>query len=743
MKRFFCLIGGGSLVTAFCCSYLTAAQLIGLICVLAFLFLLACLLRSHWIKARLSISKSVLLLFLGSTVLISGLFFAKEVFSYLPASALAGTEQIVTARVTDIGLRPGGRYTYAMKAEQISEEALPFPFTFYCYSSKSLFAELGDSVTLEVTFFEPTENDFFHSQRYYKGENIYLTGYADSYTGVKTIQQETDFITRCLSQLNKFRHSLYENINEFLPTKTASVLGAMILGFREDIPYSLEQDYIDSGIIHLLAISGMHVLILALFAEKLFHLLFRRIPVRQEAFSAIGVIIVVILFLFLSGMQVSALRSGIMMIVLQAGKLFYRKADSLNSLFLSGFVIVLQNVYAIMDIGFLMSFFSSLGIIVLSKPMTDFMMKKLGFYSLAFRQFVESVCISLSATVFLLPIFISSFRSFSLIAPATNLVGGVLVTPVLALGFPIVLGSAFLPQEILSLLFDLEGFLLTLLNETASAFAELPLPSIGFDYREIDLAWIFFFLTGTILFLLGKYLRFSRQKSALFLFLLLIFSLSSGYLSLYRNEKNSLEVYFVGDGTTANCILKSRGQVTVISPNDDDYIDEATCSFLRKKGLRRVDNLILLYPSFRAYQDTVNFIETVPVTNIFYPESNLNAEFTLTRYQKEETNLFPINDDLQEVRCGKDENFSIVFDIISGAVSLTVFFEENELLFFGTANASRDSEAVIRCLRGSDFSKASDQTENTVLLNPGKYAEEFEKAAYLHPVSFTFRSQNH
>lgn len=740
MKRFFCLIGGGSLITAFCCSHLPVTRQIQFVIVLASLFLLVCFLHQKWIKSHLPVSKTLLLFFLGSSMFTSGLFIAKEILCYLPVSEFSGTEQTVTARVTDIGLRSGNRYTYTLKAEQVADSNLSF--SFLCYSTKSLGVDFADRITLTVSFFEQEETDFFHSSRYYKGENILLTGSADPYTEVLLEEQKPGFLLRCFSQIQKFRLSLYDRFCQYLPDESASVLGAMLLGLQEDIPYPLEQDYIDSGIIHLLAISGMHVLILSLFTEKLFGFLLRKLPVRREAYTAIGVIATVVLFLLLSGMQVSAVRSGIMMIVLQAGKLFYRKADPLNSLFLSGLVIVLQNVYAIMDIGFLMSFLSSLGILLLSKPMAEFAVKRFQIYSFAFRQFVESVSVSLSATIFLLPVFLSSFRSLCLIAPVTNLVGGVLITPILALGFPIALCSPFLPEKVLSLLFAAEEFLLAMLNETASLFSSLPLPSIGMDYREIDLAWICFFILGIGLFFVGKYFLFSKQKWILSLFLLLFLCLSAAFLKIYFNGKNSLEVYFVSDGTTANCILKSEGQVTVISPNDDDYIDEATCSFLRKKGLRSVDNLILLYPSFRSYEDTLNFIGSIPVTNIFYPEMNLDAEFTLSKYRNYGTNLFPIRDDLYEVRCGNDGNFSVLFDFTSGAVSLTVCYDQNELLFFGTANASRSSEAAVRCLRGSDFSKAEEQPESTVLLNPGKDSGRFPKQAYLHPVSFTFQRSN-
>lgn len=742
MKRFFCLVGSGGLITAFCCSYLSVRQLRLLMIALFFLFGIICLIRSQWLRTCFSVSKSLILLFISSCLLINGLFIVKESYSYLPAIQFSGTEQRVSAVVNDIHLRSGGRYTYTLKAKQIGDKNVTFPFTFLCYSTKSLYVDYGDLVTMDVTFFEETDHDYFDSSRYNKGQNIYLTCYTDSYTGVISIEEEKGVLTRIFSNIQKLRHSLYDCIKEHLPQKSSSVLGAMILGFREDIPYPLEQDYIASGIIHLLAISGMHVLILSLFAEKIFLFLFRKLPVRKASFTCIGVTIVILFFLILSGMQSSALRSGIMMIVLQLGKLFYRKSDSLNSLFLAGLVIVLQNVYAIMDIGFLMSFSSSLGIILMNKPITEYLVRKLRVYSVSLRLLVENISISISATLFLMPFFIISFRCVSIVAPVTNLVGGILITPILALGFFVTLSSLFLPSEILNLLYSFEEFLLNLLNETATVFSQLPYSSIGMDYRELDLAWIgFIILTAAICFI-GRYFHFSKQKLALCCAFGLLVCFSGAFGKLYLDSRYSLEIYFVGDGTTANCVLKSQGQTTVISPNDDDYIDEATASFLRKKGIHKVDNLILLYSSFRSYQDTVNLIQSIPVTNIFYLDHNLDAEFTLTRFQTDNTNLFPINDQLQEIQCGRDGNFSIQFRIISKAAALTISYENYELLFFGTANAALSSEAEILCLRGSDFSKMAGKNAHVVLLNSGKDAEQFENPAYLVPISYTFYNRD-
>ena len=197
------------------------------------------------------------------------------------------------------------------------------------------------------------------------------------------------------------------------------VMAGMAFGFKSGISTETTRMFRALGVSHLLAVSGLHT---ALLAQAMLALLrFLKTPRKTASLLTAGF---VLLFVALTGFTPSAVRAGVMSMVMLLGLLFGREPDSLNSLGLALLVIALPNPYAACDVGLLLSAAATFGILVLHPPMkratADRLKEKGGAYALLARP-VNAVMVTLAATLSTLPVILVTFGTISLISPLANL----------------------------------------------------------------------------------------------------------------------------------------------------------------------------------------------------------------------------------------------------------------------------------------------------------------------------------
>jgi len=198
----------------------------------------------------------------------------------------------------------------------------------------------------------------------------------------------------------------------------------MILGSKK-IPQSLQKKLNLAGISHIIAISGMHIVVISNLLLALFSAFrFRRAKAAGLALIFIG------LFIALTGFSASAVRAGLMGSLFLLAPVLGRSSDSLRSILLAGLIMAAFNPFLIYDIGFQLSFLASLGIIFLN----GFFLRKLAFVSNKFltREILSSTA---SAYVFTLPILIYNFGQVSISGPLANILVLPVIAPAMVLGF--------------------------------------------------------------------------------------------------------------------------------------------------------------------------------------------------------------------------------------------------------------------------------------------------------------------
>ncbi|HVF69304.1 MAG TPA: ComEC/Rec2 family competence protein [Xanthomonadales bacterium] len=171
-----------------------------------------------------------------------------------------------------------------------------------------------------------------------------------------------NFITGSATSVRRFANNLY---SKSLPPVSASLLSGIVFGGDQGLPKNFMEDLQVSGVVHVIAASGMNVTFVAGAMIGVLGALFKRqIAITIAIFG-------VLFYAFISGLEPSIVRASIMAIMAFSAQLLGRQSFALASLFITAFVMLFYSPVLVTDVGFQLSFLATLGILLI-KPILSF-----------------------------------------------------------------------------------------------------------------------------------------------------------------------------------------------------------------------------------------------------------------------------------------------------------------------------------------------------------------------------------
>lgn len=243
---------------------------------------------------------------------------------------------------------------------------------------------------------------------------------------------------RFKTTLEDWRLYLSRRITNAVAGDAGLMLSAMLLGTRDSLPDTLTRDFGRAGVAHLLALSGLHVGILALLFDRLLCLI-----AIGRRWRAITTILFLGLYFAMTGGALSTLRAVLMFGAVYLAFFCKTRADALTSLFLAAAVIVLLEPYAVFSVSFQMTVLATLGILAYS-ALGGALVRRLrkrhaekGLFYKCISALVMSLVISLSAGFAVLPVQWYAFGTLAAMTPLSNLLILPLATPFLLLALAV------------------------------------------------------------------------------------------------------------------------------------------------------------------------------------------------------------------------------------------------------------------------------------------------------------------
>lgn len=450
-------------------------------------------------------------------------------------------------------LKPNDKYhKYFISLSHFNDSIASGKLLLYVPKSNIETLHSGDEIWLNSTIypipkaFNPYQFDY---SKYLEKQNVFHQIYTQE-NQIKIIQRNktTDYY------IENLRNNLSKSfeIHHFEP-KTKAIIDALILGQRLELDKETIADYSNAGVIHILAISGLHISIIYFF------IVFLLKPLKRIRFGAEIQLLIVLailwLFALLTGLPASVTRAVTLFSFISIGNYFNQPKAIYNALAISAFLILLVKPNAIFDIGFQLSYAAVLSI-VLFQPFYKkfyFSENKIAVY------FTDTILVSLAAQIGVLPLSLYYFNQLPLLFLLANLVIIPLSSLVLIAGIVILPLNYILPTVAVFLGKILE-FSIQFMNNYIHWIAQFKsgiITNISFS------GWLTFSMYLVIVAFIYWMYHTKVKNIKYILASVLLFQLS--YISVKWNENQGSELVVFNEKST---LIGIKNQNSVIAFTD-------------------------------------------------------------------------------------------------------------------------------------------------------------------------------
>lgn len=371
----------------------------------------------------------------------------------------------------------------------------------------------------------------FNYARYCALQGVYHTMYAQAGEWKIVEPERPDRFYRFINQL---RYYAINCIQKYLPgdSDTRGIAEALMVGYKEDLDKDLLQAYSNVGVVHIIAISGLHLALV----YYILSMLISRLPgIKKKVWlQSLLCLLGLWIFALVSGASASVLRSAVMFSFVLTGKSFGYRGPVANSLACSAFFLLSYNPYYLWDPGFLLSYLAVLGIVVLQNPMYRLIYCR----DRILRYLWKASTVTLAAQIFTLPLCLYYFHRFPNYFLPANLLAVPLSSAILVAEFLII---AFSWQPAIAFFIGkITGWMLTFMNTVVQFFHSLP----GSSTSGIYFSAFTCCLLGVSIIFLGLALQRSRFRHFVYASLFLLLSLIVNICLILRVRKEPVMVVY-------------------------------------------------------------------------------------------------------------------------------------------------------------------------------------------------------
>jgi competence protein ComEC len=497
--------------------------------------------------------------------------------------------------------------------------------------------EYGDVLLVTGELQTPPRLDDFDYQAYLEGKGIYSTMLYPEIEVLERGQGNT-----ILAGVYSLRDSLSQTLAEVLPEPQASLAQAIVLGKRDNISSSTYDTFSQSGTAHLLAISGLHLSIVAGILLSLGIWLFGR---RRYIYIWLA-LAVIWLYALLTGMHPPVMRGAIMASLFLTAELLGRQRSAIVALAFAAAIMVGVSPRILWTASFQLSFLAMTGLIFIASPLTNLGRKGVtatlgeeGPAASLARITADSFGVTLAAIIAVWPVIAYYFGVISFVAPLATLLAlpalpAIIITGALA-GC---LGSCALPLGYA--LGWLAWPFLSYMLVVVSACAAIPLSHIQAASIDIRLVWAYYIALALVLWVSSRQradvlarIKSGINKTGAFISklppkwvippLLVVAILTSVAASSMPDDGLHVSFLDVGQG---DAILIQQGSQDILV--DGGPSPQAICLELGKRlpfWDRTIELVVLTHPSADHLAGLLEVINRYEVKQVLYPDLDFES----------------------------------------------------------------------------------------------------------------------
>ena len=493
-----------------------------------------------------------------------------------PAAALDGQIADTTAYCTDYSYQTD----YGTAVDGILRlEGKPYRAKFYV--SGDIPMEPGDVLQGDFEF-RVTTPDGADEPTAHQGKGIFLLAYQEEDAQLLKLANPPRW-----TYAARLKHSLTEILQSCFPEDVSAFAKALLLGDRTGIDYETDTAFKLSGISHVIAVSGLHVSILFTLVNMLCF--------KRRGLVALLGIPTLLLFAAVTGFSPSVTRACIMQILMILAMLFGREYDGPTELAFSCLVMLTVNPLTVTSVSFQLSVGCMIGIFLFHRKIVDYLAEKVAKHGkrrfLRFKRWaINSVSVTLSATVLTTPLVALYFGAVSLVGVLTNLLTLWVITFIFY-GLMLVCLLSAVSYAAASFAASIIAWPIRYVLAVSGSLAALPLSAV-YTASIYTVAWLVF-----CYLLLAAFLLMRRRRPALLACCAvtgLCIALAASWFEP-MTDNCRMTVLDVGQG---QCILlQSEGKTYLVDcgGSDEEEAADAAAERLLSQGIFRLDGVILTH----------------------------------------------------------------------------------------------------------------------------------------------------
>ena len=477
--------------------------------------------------------------------------------------------------------------------------------------------DYGDVAQINGAFVEPEDAAFdgaFSYKDHLRTEGIRKIFYV---TSMKRVKSEVPLHIACMQRILHFRNRIMSLMAEGMSNPNRKMLAALMFGCRQGLDYASRRTFLQSGVIHIFAISGLHV---GMIAFSLF-LILRWVPFRLRY---ILVPLFLAVYVVTTGMHASAMRALLMISIWSFMKAFLYRTSPLNIVFIAASVMLLLNPFSLFSAGFQFSFIIAGFLVFAWHSVNEWIMllneKNLWipsdmlryrdviyirFKNASFNSFITSSVAWLSGASILL-----MHRSFFI--PGAVFTNFIIIPVVWLLFVTAMFDVLLLPLHSLFTLNPLMELLLNFIRIISTAGADL---GGGINLPAPPLFMVIIFMIVLIFFITA------RRRAVSFISASIILALIS-FLLISGKIDNAVVAIFHGGESQEPAIVAIPPDggfgVIVINPGPEKRV-RVVVDFLKRKGVNSVDYLIFTANRKSCCESAWLLLSSIEVKHTVFP----------------------------------------------------------------------------------------------------------------------------
>lgn len=540
-----------------------------------------------------------------------GLFFVHSLLTAVPAEKLSGSELEINAVILDY---PTVYDDYCRVNIRLTGESVP-KLKAVLYDNQKALAETAPGQHIALTAkLRAADTRYGEDYDYYYSKGIYFI--SNSVSDIELTFKDPAIYTFPAH----IKHQIIKLINDLFPEDTRAFMQSLMLGDKSGLydDVVLYSDLSRAGLMHIAAVSGMHMSYVVAFVIVFFG--------RGRLCSIVSIPLMWI-FVLISGASPSAVRAAFMLTVLLMAPILRRENDPLTSLSAILALVLMANPYAAASVSLHLSFAAIAGLLCFSGWISRSLRSlfKTDGISGPYGKLILTVSASLAVMPFTMPLLAVHFGYVSLLSPLSNALALWVVSALFCGGFVCCILGALFPA-----LGTVAAWLISWIARYVFLAAKL-VSDIDFAVIYLDspfmCCWFFLSLAAITAALIIKAKPVVKLIYPISLCALLLIQANTLSRWYYSSGSGTMAVVDVGQGQSLAFIgNEANAVIDCGATGTAENAGEVTGAYLKSRGVHSLDALVLTHLHSDHVNGVLMLMELVDVENIYMPISPQDDE---------------------------------------------------------------------------------------------------------------------